>query len=46
MNCQVLYNQKFDFFAKSISDEREKAIWEERLLADKPKSLKNIGDQF
>ena len=35
-----IVQSKIDFFAKSISDEREKAIWEERLLADKPKSLK------
>ena len=41
-----IVQEKIDFFAQSITDEREKAIWVERLLADKPMSLKNIGDRY
>ena len=41
-----IVQDKIDAFAQSISDEREMVIWTERLLADKPKSLKHIGDRY
>ena len=41
-----IVHQKMEEFSQKITDERERSIWDERLLADKPKSLKNIGDRY
>ena len=33
-------------FGETITDERERLIWSERVLAEDPKSLQELGDQF
>jgi RNA polymerase sigma-32 factor len=38
--------QKLDVFAETLSDERELAIWHERLVAQEPQSLSALGERF
>ncbi len=38
--------QKLDAFAETLSDERELAIWHERLVAHEPLSLSALGQRF
>lgn len=33
-------------FRKTISDDRERAIWDQRIVADEPLSLQELGDEF
>ncbi|RPJ85824.1 MAG: sigma-70 family RNA polymerase sigma factor, partial [Acidobacteria bacterium] len=40
-----LFQQKFQEFARNLS-ERERVILEQRLIADEPKTLQEIADQF
>ncbi|MFB3903270.1 MAG: RNA polymerase factor sigma-32 [Acidobacteriota bacterium] len=40
-----LFQQKFQEFARSLT-ERERVILEQRLIADEPKTLQEIADQF
>lgn len=35
-----------DAFAATLTDERERIIWERRLLAPEPESLSDLGDEF
>lgn len=41
-----LLQSKLSAFAATLTDEREKVIWETRLLASEPVSLSLLGDQF
>jgi RNA polymerase sigma-32 factor len=38
--------QKLDVFAQTLHDERELAIWHERLVAHEPLSLSALGERF
>jgi RNA polymerase sigma-32 factor len=38
--------QKLDVFAETLHDERELAIWHERLVAQEPQSLSSLGERF
>lgn len=38
--------QKLEVFAQTLHDERELAIWHERLVAQEPESLSTLGDRF
>ena len=40
-----LFNKKFQDFARALT-ERERAILDQRLIAEDPKTLQEIGDQF
>jgi RNA polymerase sigma-32 factor len=42
---QALLKQKFNEFAKTLS-EKERVIYQERLLAEEPKTLQDIGDRY
>jgi len=33
-------------FATTLSDERERVIWSERLIAEEPVALTDLGEQF
>ena len=33
-------------FRRTIKDERERAIWDQRVIADEPRSLQELGDEF
>ena len=37
---------QLDRFAATLDDERERIIWERRLLASDPESLSTLGDEF
>ena len=41
-----LLQRKLTAFAETLTDDREKVIWETRLLAQEPVSLSLLGDQF
>lgn len=41
-----LMKQRLDAFSRTLSDERERAIWRERLMANEPASLSDIGDRY
>ncbi len=41
-----LLQSRLSAFAATLTDEREKVIWETRLLASEPVSLSLLGDQF
>jgi RNA polymerase sigma-32 factor len=41
-----LLNRKLAEFASTLTDDREKVIWETRLVAPEPVSLSLLGDQF
>jgi RNA polymerase sigma-32 factor len=41
-----LLQAKLGAFAATLTDEREKVIWETRLIASEPVSLSLLGDQF
>jgi RNA polymerase sigma-32 factor len=43
---QEIVRQKLALFAESLHDERELAIWHERLMAVEPESLSALGDRF
>jgi RNA polymerase sigma-32 factor len=38
--------QKIEEFGKSLTDERDRYIWENRLLSDDPVTLQEIGEKF
>lgn len=38
--------EKLAAFAETLTDERERAIWEQRLVTAEPASLSDLGDQF
>lgn len=42
----ALVKEKLQVFEKSLSDDRERTIWEERLVAVTPRSLSELGEQF
>ncbi len=39
-------DEKMKAFYETLTDERERAIWQERLVADDPKALADLGDRF
>lgn len=41
-----LVKEQLDAFARSLVDERERIIWQQRLTAAEPRSLAEIGEQF
>ena len=41
-----LLQRKLSAFAETLTDDREKVIWDTRLLAQEPVSLSLLGDQF
>lgn len=41
-----LVDQKMKAFADSLDDERDRIIWEERLIAEEPVALAVLGDRF
>src|SRR5690606_1895433 len=43
---QALLETRFERFAQTIHDERERAIWEERALSDDPETLADIGARY
>ena len=43
---QDVVKQKLDVFAETLHDERELAIWHERLVAHEPLSLSALGQRF
>ena len=40
-----IVRDKLTAFAATLEDERERAIWKERLIAPEPASLSDLGDQ-
>jgi RNA polymerase sigma-32 factor len=42
----ALVKEKLDAFSSTLTDERERTIWEERLVAVTPRSLSELGDRF
>jgi RNA polymerase sigma-32 factor len=43
---QAQIRRAFDQFRSTVRDERELAIWDERIVADEPASLQELGDRF
>ena len=41
-----IVRQKLTAFAATLEDERERAIWKERLIAPDPASLSDLGDRY
>jgi RNA polymerase sigma-32 factor len=39
-------SRALDSFGKTLTDEREQALWKERLLAEEPATLQEIGTRF
>jgi RNA polymerase sigma-32 factor len=39
-------DEKMKAFYDTLTDERERAIWQERLVADEPLALAELGDRF
>lgn len=42
----ALVQEKLAAFAATLEDERERAIWRERLMTDEPASLSDLGDRY
>ncbi|MCK6507688.1 sigma-70 family RNA polymerase sigma factor [Myxococcota bacterium] len=42
----TLVKEHLDAFARSLTDEREQIIWQQRLTASDPRSLADIGEEF
>ncbi|MCA9563830.1 MAG: hypothetical protein KC561_10090, partial [Myxococcales bacterium] len=45
-DIQQALRDALDDFGRTITDEREKTIWDERVLSEDPKSLQDLGDEF
>lgn len=41
-----IVREKLSAFAATLEDERERAIWRERLVASEPASLSDLGDRY
>ncbi len=41
-----LVKEQLDLFSLGLNDERERIIWEQRLVASEPRSLAEIGEEF
>lgn len=41
-----LVKERLRAFAETLEDERERAIWRERLIADPPASLSDLGERY
>lgn len=41
-----LVQEKLHIFAQTLEDERERAIWQERLVANEPASLSDLGERY
>jgi RNA polymerase sigma-32 factor len=41
-----LVQEKLRAFAETLEDERERAIWRERLVAAEPASLSDLGERY
>lgn len=41
-----IVREKLNAFAATLEDERERAIWRERLVASEPASLSDLGDRY
>jgi RNA polymerase sigma-32 factor len=39
-------DEKMHAFYETLTDERDKAVWMERLVSDEPKALAELGDRF
>ena len=42
----ALYQEKLKAFASTLDDERERAIWRERLMTNEPASLSDLGERY
>jgi len=45
-NVRTQFKNALRAFGKTITDEREKVIWAERVLSESPKSLQELGERF
>ncbi|MBN1946314.1 MAG: sigma-70 family RNA polymerase sigma factor [Bradymonadales bacterium] len=45
-NVRATLSQTLKDFSATIDDDRELTIWNERILADEPRSLQELGDEF
>jgi RNA polymerase sigma-32 factor len=43
---KTMINEHIQIFGDQITDERERIIWDERLLCDEPESLAVLGERF
>ena len=42
----AIVREKLDAFAETLHDERERMIWERRMIASEPTSLSELGEEF